>query len=193
VRIVAGEFGGRPIVAPRGRRTRPTSDRAREGLFSALESRMGAELGSASVLDAFAGSGALGLEALSRGAGRATFVENDGGALRALRANIDSLGVRSRAAVAPVEVFSSVARHALPGAPFSLLFLDPPYRIESSEVRALIEALSEAGNLAEGALIVWEHASAITVDWPATVEPLFDLSYGSTHIDAGVFARGGAA
>ena len=96
MRIVAGEFKGRSIVAPKGRSTRPTSDRVREGLFSALTSRLGADLGCGAVLDAFAGSGALGLEALSRGASTATFVDKSTSAVRVIRANVETLGVSDR-------------------------------------------------------------------------------------------------
>jgi 16S rRNA (guanine966-N2)-methyltransferase len=120
VRIIAGRWRGRPLVAPPGEATRPTSDRAREALFSMLLSRLGSfeEL---RVADIFAGTGALGLEALSRGAKSCTFVERDPAALAALKANIARLGatgadVRAQAA----EGFT--------GGPYDLVFLDPPYR-----------------------------------------------------------------
>jgi 16S rRNA (guanine966-N2)-methyltransferase len=193
MRIIAGEFRGRALVAPKGRSTRPTSDRAREGLFSALASRLGTDVGGGSVLDAFAGSGALGLEALSRGAAHATFIEKDPRAVRALRENVASLGASERATVIVGETARMARGRMLPGSPFSLLFLDPPYRIGPSEVRVLIEALFGAGSLTAGAVIVWEHASAVCAEWPPMVEPLFGLSYGSTHIDAGIYARGGAS
>ncbi len=192
VRIVAGEFKGRAIAAPRGRSTRPTSDRAREGLFSALSSRLGADLGGASVLDAYAGSGALGLEAISRGAREATFVEKDATAVRSLRSNVASLGVRGLVTVINADVSALCRRGTMPRSPFSLLFLDPPYRIGQSEVRALVEGLAGSGCLADDAVIVWEHDAADAVSWPESVEPLFDLGYGSTRIDAGTYTRGDA-
>ena len=78
----------------------------------------------------------------------------------------------------------------LPGSPFSLLFLDPPYRIGQSEVRALVEGLDRRASLAEDAVVVWEHDAGGDISWPASIEPLFDLRYGSTRIDAGIYTRG---
>src|SRR5688500_14793859 len=108
MRIIAGEWRGRPLVAPEGRGTRPTSDRAREGLFSMLQSRLGSFDG-LRVADLFAGTGALGLEALSRGAGHCTFVEKDRQALDILRRNIDRLGAGERC-----EVRAQSVEHAAP-------------------------------------------------------------------------------
>jgi 16S rRNA (guanine966-N2)-methyltransferase len=119
MRIIAGKWRGRAIVAPKGEATRPTSDRAREALFSMLSSRLGSFEG-LEVADLFAGSGALGLEALSRGAAHCTFVENDRAALDAVRANIAALA-------APAEVRAGAAEHARLPRPVDLAFLDPPY------------------------------------------------------------------
>lgn len=121
MRIVAGSWGGRRLQAPPGRQTRPTTDRVREAWMSAVQG----EIDGARVLDLFAGSGALGLEALSRGAARATFVENAPAALRALRANLASLGAEARATV----VRSDALRYAagLEAGAFDLAFADPPY------------------------------------------------------------------
>jgi 16S rRNA (guanine966-N2)-methyltransferase len=121
VRIVAGEWGGRRIAAPPGRATRPTTDRVREAWMSAVAD----EIPGARVLDLFAGSGALGLEALSRGAERAVFVENAAPALRALRENLDALGAGPRAEVARVDALRYV--DALQAGAFDLAFADPPY------------------------------------------------------------------
>jgi 16S rRNA (guanine966-N2)-methyltransferase len=119
VRIIAGRWRGRPILAPAGDSTRPTSDRVREALFSMLASRLGSFEG-LQVADLFAGSGALGLEALSRGAAHCVFVEKDRRAVEAIRANIAALGASG-------EVLPRGAEHAaLPG-PVDLAFLDPPY------------------------------------------------------------------
>ncbi|MDO8916019.1 MAG: RsmD family RNA methyltransferase, partial [Coriobacteriia bacterium] len=101
MRIVGGAWRGRPLVSPSGPTTRPTSDRVREALFDALGARLGSDLGGGAVLDLFAGTGALGLEALSRGASSAVFVENDRAALVALRRNIETLGAGPRAVVVP--------------------------------------------------------------------------------------------
>jgi 16S rRNA (guanine966-N2)-methyltransferase len=119
VRIISGKWRGRPIVAPKGQATRPTSDRAREALFSMLTSRVGSfeEL---EVADIFAGSGALGLEALSRGAARCTFVDNDRAALDAIRANLKALGAEG-------DVRAGAAEHVRLARPLDLVFLDPPY------------------------------------------------------------------
>jgi 16S rRNA (guanine966-N2)-methyltransferase len=119
MRIIAGRWRGRPLVAPQGQATRPTADRVREALFSMLASRLGSFEG-LEVADLFAGSGALGLEALSRGAAHCVFVENDRGAVEAIRANIAALG-------ASADILPRGAEHAaLPG-PVDLAFLDPPY------------------------------------------------------------------
>ena len=120
MRIIAGTWRGRAIEAPAGTATRPTSDRAREGLFSMLASRLGSFEGLA-VADLYAGTGALGLEALSRGAARCTFVEKERAALAALRRNIDRLGAGERA-----EIRAQPVEHVALGA-CDLIFLDPPY------------------------------------------------------------------
>jgi 16S rRNA (guanine966-N2)-methyltransferase len=120
MRIIAGAWRGRPIEAPAGEVTRPTSDRAREALFSMLASRLGTFEG-LRVADLFAGTGALGLEALSRGAAHCTFVETDRKAIEALRRNIAKLGAGDRA-----DVRSQSALYAPPG-PFDLILMDPPY------------------------------------------------------------------
>ena len=121
MRIIAGQWRGRPLVAPKGDTTRPTADRTREALFSMLASRFGSLEGLA-VADLFAGSGALGLEALSRGAASCLFVEQDKAALDALRANIATLGAQG-AEVRPQSVMALGPARA----PFDLLLLDPPY------------------------------------------------------------------
>jgi 16S rRNA (guanine966-N2)-methyltransferase len=119
MRIVAGKWRGRTIVAPGGEATRPTSDRTREALFSMLASRVGSFEG-LEVADIFAGSGALGLEALSRGAARCTFVDNDRAAVEAIRANVAKLG-------AEADIRAGNAEHARFTAPLDVVFLDPPY------------------------------------------------------------------
>lgn len=122
MRIIAGEWRGRKIVAPKGDATRPTADRTRETLFNMLASRLGSFEG-LSVADLFAGSGALGLEALSRGAASCLFVEQDKPALDAIRANIAALDARSRSAVSAGSVMAlGAAKVAL-----DLILLDPPY------------------------------------------------------------------
>ncbi len=127
MRVIAGRFGGRRLAAPRGAATRPTADRVREALFSMLGS-----LDGASVLDLFAGTGALGIEALSRGAAQAVFVERDRLALSALRANLAALGLGAEGGEPQVQVRARDAVAALGGAieqgeTYDLVFLDPPY------------------------------------------------------------------
>lgn len=123
MRIIAGRWRGRPLLAPEGQATRPTSDRAREGLFSMLQSRLGTFEGLAAA-DLFAGTGALGLEALSRGAASCLFVEKDRAALLALKGNVEKLDAGSQAEIRA----GSVEHMVSPRAPLDLVLLDPPYR-----------------------------------------------------------------
>lgn len=121
-RIIAGRFGGRRLVAPRGRGTRPTADRVREAWMSIL----GPALPGAVVLDLFAGTGALGLEALSRGAARVDFVERDAGALDVLRRNVADLGVDADCRIIRADALRYVA--GLPPGAYDVALADPPYR-----------------------------------------------------------------
>jgi 16S rRNA (guanine966-N2)-methyltransferase len=146
-RVIAGRYGGRRLRVPRGDGTRPTSDRAREGLFSTLQSLV--DLDDARVLDLYAGSGALGLEALSRGAAEATLVERDAKALAALRANVTALG--ATATVVDADVASFLARG---GPSYRLVVLDPPYGEEVTTVLAALEPWVEPGGV-----VVVERAS----------------------------------
>jgi 16S rRNA (guanine966-N2)-methyltransferase len=120
--VIAGSYGGRELVAPRGRATRPTSDRVREALFSILGDRVPG----ARVLDLFAGSGALAIEALSRGAGEATLVDSSVAAIAATRRNLDALAVEAEVVRAPALRFLEGARNR--ARQYDLVFLDPPYR-----------------------------------------------------------------
>lgn len=123
MRVIAGELGGRRLRAPAGRATRPTSDRVREALFAML-----GEIAGADVLDLFAGSGALGIEALSRGAASAAFVERDARALRALTANLGSLGLAlPRARVCRSDALVALRSARRGGDTYDLVFIDPPY------------------------------------------------------------------
>jgi 16S rRNA (guanine(966)-N(2))-methyltransferase RsmD len=171
-RVIAGEFGGRRLQAPPGDATRPTSDRVREALFSIL----GGTVEGARVLDLFAGSGALGIEALSRGAAEATFVEADVKAQRALRANLTALGIRAHVRRGDALAF---LRAASAGAPqYDLVLLDPPYRLAPRLGPELSEALPPL--LAPGALVVSESArrSPLALDLPLDDE----RRYGDTLI-----------
>jgi 16S rRNA (guanine966-N2)-methyltransferase len=180
MRIVAGERGGRRISAPRGAVTRPTSDRVREALFSIL-----GDLGGVEVLDAFAGSGALGLEALSRGAATATFWETSTAALRALRGNVEALGFGDRTTVLRRDARRQMAADAAAGRRYGLILLDPPYRMLPALQRHF--ALHIPQLLAPGGLAVVESPGAA----PALELPLpahTSRRYGETRIT--VFAGG---
>jgi len=150
-RIIAGEFGGRRLSLPADPRVRPTADRVREAWMSIL----GGRLAGARVLDLFAGSGALGLEALSRGAERVTFVELSPASLAAIRANVDALGVTDRVAVRRGDAMRFIARLA-PGA-FDLALADPPYTAPHAE---RLVAAFRARPFA--ALLAVEHPAAAT-------------------------------
>jgi 16S rRNA (guanine966-N2)-methyltransferase len=169
VRIISGEWGGRRLAAPPGRDTRPTADRVREALFSIL-----GPLDGERVLDLYAGSGALGLEALSRGAGSVTFVERAAPALRSLRANIEALGAQATVIADDVAHFLRGAREQ--GAEYDLVFLDPPYRAAS----ALGRELTLRPVCAPGARVVAEsdRRAPLELDLPLTDE----RRYGDTLI-----------
>jgi 16S rRNA (guanine966-N2)-methyltransferase len=158
MRIVAGSFRGRPIAAPRGRATRPTADRARQALFNVLEhAAWSFSLEGARVLDLFAGSGALGLEALSRGAGFCLFVDTDDDAREAIRNNAEGLGV---APLIRFEAKDAARLGARPAdqPPFSLAFLDPPYGADL--LAPALAGLAAGGWLEPDATLVAEQASA---------------------------------
>jgi 16S rRNA (guanine966-N2)-methyltransferase len=139
-RIIAGTHRGRRLQVPAGTGTRPTADRAREGLFSSLLSLV--DLDGAAVLDLYAGSGALGLEALSRGAGTATLVENDPTALRVLRGNVEDLGLPAAVEDADVRRFLAGSRLTT----YDVVLVDPPYDVEVAPVlEALLPWVAEDG------------------------------------------------
>lgn len=154
-RIVAGALGGRRIAAPPGSHTRPTSDRVREALFSALGSLT--PLRGARFADLYAGSGAVGLEALSRGAAHALLVESDPRAARVIRQNIAALGVADRVTLRVARVATVLADPA--PAPFDAVFADPPYAVPDEEVGTALAALVRGGWLAPDAVVVVERAS----------------------------------
>jgi 16S rRNA (guanine966-N2)-methyltransferase len=175
VRVVAGALGGRRLVAPRGDATRPTGERVREALFSVLFDVEGAV-----VLDLFAGTGALGIEALSRGASRAVHVESGRPALAALRDNLRALGLQERAVV----VARPVARardELVARGPYDLVLCDPPWA-ELANAQSELAALATAGALGPGCRVVLEHAAA---DAPPDIEGLVRRdarTYGDTAL-----------
>lgn len=175
MRVIAGRLGGRRLTAPRGMATRPTSDRVREALFSALGPVAGAR-----VLDLYAGTGALGIESISRGAESAVFVENARPALAALRDNLTSLDLQGAARVVAQPAARAIAAIAALG-PFDLVFADPPYAA-LAEIPPLVEALASAGALAPGARFVLEHAARDPAPALAALAPRPSRTYGDTAV-----------
>lgn len=171
-RVIAGVAGGRRLHTPPGRDTRPTADRVREALFSSLGDVTGAK-----VLDLFAGSGALGLEALSRGAAAATFVEQAAPALTALRRNIAELGLGGTAVV-PADVATYLAKPTVPQQVYDIVFADPPYALDVDAVLTLLPA-----HMAAGATLIVERGSrGATPSWPAAFTPQRSRRYGETTL-----------
>ena len=189
MRIVAGELRGKAIAAPEGEGTRPTTDRVREALFSSLYSLCGGFDG-AIVLDAFAGSGALGIEALSRGAAFAAFAESDAKAAKVLERNVRACGLGAdRATILRRDVLRGLPKVS-PQA-FDLVFLDPPYAYEAADVLKLVSSLSQNGLLAEGAIIVYEHDAKSADSVSAALEEIGcdvrpSRKYGKTGVTIGI-------
>ncbi len=172
-------------MVPDGRDTRPTSDRAREGLFATISSLVG-PLAGTRVLDLYAGSGAVGLEALSRGAEHVLLVENGARAARVIRQNIEAIGLAGAAVVAD-RVERVLARGPAPaggqegiaGVRYDVVFADPPYALADAEVARMLTALTEHGWLAPGALVVVERATRSgPLAWPAGFVPDRARRYG---------------
>src|SRR6266511_1196798 len=148
MRLTGGHDRGRRLIVPRGSKTRPTAAKVREAIFNLLGPPPGP------VLDLYAGSGALGIEALSRGAAAAVFVERDANALASLRRNLRELGVEERATVIGADVRTALRRLAASGAEFSWVFLDPPY---ARETEGVLAELSGADLLTACAVVIVEH------------------------------------
>ena len=179
MRIVAGRFRGAQIEAPKGLLTRPTSDRVRESLFNVLEHGAPSfEFEGARVIDLFAGSGALGLEAISRGARFCLFVEEESGARAAIRRNVEALGLTGASKIWRRDATHLGQRGTLQV--FDLAFLDPPYGQGLAE-RALA-ALMEGAWLRAGAIVVVEERAGSIIELPARLEQLDIRIYGDTQI-----------
>jgi len=181
IRIVGGKHRGRTLITPEGMATRPTASRAREALFNVLMHAKWREDGTsplidARVLDAFAGSGALGLEALSRGAAHATFLDNNAAAIKAIGENLRKLGETGAAKVVRAD-----ARRPPPGRePCDLVFLDPPYR--SGDGAPALTALADAGWLAPDAIATVELAHNEDIAPPRGFEAIDERRYGAAKI-----------
>jgi 16S rRNA (guanine966-N2)-methyltransferase len=177
-RIIAGQAKGRTLKTPPGQGTRPTSDRAREGLFSALVSHLGdGGMPGIRLIDAYAGSGAVGLEALSRGAAAALLIESDRRAADVIRVNLAALGLPGGRLVA--DRVEKVAAELCPGEPYDVLFLDPPYALDAKLLAEQITAFGGNGWLAEDALVCVERAARDPEwIWPVGFESLRARAYG---------------
>ena len=173
LRIISGEWGSRRIQTPPGTGTRPTSERAREGLFSSL-----ALQGGENVLDLFAGSGALGIESLSRGADKAVFCDQNSRAAACIRVNIASLGAESRCRVIEADWRVACGNLAREGADFDVVFVDPPWAQTAEVGEQLLSELSPL--LAPGATVVIESASAEPME--LSLPLLREKRYGDTLI-----------
>lgn len=175
-RVIAGSAGGRRLAVPPGKGTRPTSDRAREGLFSTWEALLGT-LDGARVLDLYGGSGAVGLEALSRGAAHALLVEADPRAARVIRQNVRALRLPG------AEVASGRAEQVLAGPPpddpYDVVFLDPPYELADAAVGEILLTLRTRHWLADEALVTVERGTrGAELHWPGGFQGLRARRYG---------------
>ncbi|MFD4934560.1 16S rRNA (guanine(966)-N(2))-methyltransferase RsmD [Streptomyces virginiae] len=190
-RVIAGSARGRRLAVPPGTGTRPTSDRMREGLFSTWESLHGVE--GARVLDLYGGSGAVGLESLSRGATHTLLVEADAKAAKAIRDNIRTLGLPG-AEFRAGKAEQIVAAKAV-GDPYDIVFLDPPYVVDSADLREILLTLRSNGWITDDALVTVERSTRSgAFPWPEGFEPLRSRKYGegtlwygradSTHEDS---------
>lgn len=188
-RVIAGEAGGRRLAVPDGRETRPTSDRAREGLFATVASIMGPLTGTR-VLDLYAGSGAVGLEALSRGAERVLLVESGARASAVIRQNIEALGLPGATLIAdrvervlargPEQATRSLEQAlASDGDQYDIAFADPPYAMPDAEISRVLSLLADEGWLARDALVIVERATRSgSVRWPDGFVPDRARKYG---------------
>ncbi|MFF4762132.1 16S rRNA (guanine(966)-N(2))-methyltransferase RsmD [Streptomyces sp. NPDC001292] len=186
-RVIAGRAGGRRLAVPPGSGTRPTSDRAREGLFSTWQSLLGGPLDGERVLDLYAGSGAVGLEALSRGAGHTLLVEADARAVRTVRENVKALGLPGadvRAGKA-----EQIVHTPPPAEPYDIVFLDPPYAVSDDDLREILLTLRTQGWLAEDAIVTVERSTrGGEFTWPRGFAAIRARRYGE-----GTFWYGRAA
>jgi 16S rRNA (guanine966-N2)-methyltransferase len=176
-RVIAGEAGGRRLAVPDGRETRPTSDRAREGLFATVTSIVGPLTGTR-VLDLYAGSGAVGLEALSRGASRVLLVESGARASAVIRQNIEALGLPGATLIA--DRVERVLAHEPPeDERYDVAFADPPYAMADTEISRVLSLLADEGWLARDALVIVERATRSgPVRWPDGFVPDRARKYG---------------
>lgn len=186
MRIVGGKWKGLAVEAPEGRgTTRPTTDRNRERIASMILSAAGLDLTGTRVLDAFAGSGAMGFELVSRGAASATFVDLDRRAVARIRRTAEH-SLRADASewrALAGDACSLAEQGRIPGGPFGVVFLDPPYAVEASRVAALVRALAARGALERGAIVVYERSAKSPGIEGAGLELAKSKSQGITAVD----------
>ena len=180
LRVIAGELRGRRLVAPAGDAVRPTKDIVREAVFSALDAR--GAIRDAGVLDLYAGTGALAIEALSRGAARAVFVERDAAALAAVGQNVAHLGLGDRSRVVRSDVAHFVSGSPPPEAPFGLVCADPPYDTTDAAAGALVAALAAPGWLTADALVVLERPARSGIELPDGFRACWERTFGDTLV-----------
>jgi 16S rRNA (guanine966-N2)-methyltransferase len=186
-RIIAGAAGGRRLATSAGRTTRPTSNRTREGLFSTVMALRGG-LSGAAALDLYAGSGAVGLEALSRGATDVILVESDPGAAAVIRANIASIGLAGARLLAG-KVERVLAQGPDGGRPRDFVFADPPYALAGDQLEQVLSALVSQGWLAPAAVVAVERATRSgPLAWPRGLEPDRSRKYGEATLWYGLAA-----
>lgn len=179
-RIIAGHYGGRRISVPKSG-TRPTTDRVREALFSSLSSRI-KDFSELVVLDLFAGSGALGLEAISRGAREAVFVDSAAIAVATVKVNLKDLGITAKVLRQTALAFSLKPSHR-----FGLVLIDPPYDLGVESIRQILLNLAAHQGLCSDALIVVEGPKKSAFSWPEGFDAVDERSYGETHLWYGHF------
>ena len=174
-RVVAGEWGGRRLQTRKGDGTRPTSDRVREAMFSTVESEMGGWEDDSRVFDLYAGSGALGIEAMSRGASTAVFVESDRRAADVIKRNLAALGTPNGAVIrTSVQRFLETPDH------FDVAFVDPPYDLPHDRLSRVLTQLAEWRE--PNAIIVVERSTRTPFAWPEGLTGFRDKAYGETHL-----------
>jgi 16S rRNA (guanine966-N2)-methyltransferase len=180
LRVIAGAAGGLSLVAPKGGAARPTTDRVKESLFGALGPD---RLVDASVLDLYAGSGALAIEALSRGAARAVLVERDHAAVTAIRRNLATTRLRGQARVQASTVATFLAGKPPAERPFDVVFIDPPYAVTSGELGRALRGLDKTGWLEEGAAVVVERGTGSgPAPAPEAWKATWERAYGDTLV-----------
>lgn len=185
MRIVGGDWRGRRLEPPRGREvSRPTTDRVREAMASMVDSALDNGIEGARVLDAFGGTGALGIEMLSRGADHCAFFDIDRGAASLIKRNLQQLRCEpARYRVTVGDALQSARRGRMPGTPFDLVLMDPPYALGTAPAEELLAALAERDLLAPGAIALFERST----DTPALAVPGFtslrEKRYGGTAVD----------